>query len=139
MRVAECPTMIRICLDTNAFHENWLATGEAFTFIADLIAKEEAHVYVSEITILEHVRQYDKQKSTIESGLKSNLTLAKLSLVESADYPVRQAGFFANLDSSGSWTNLECAIPYAGKLQVNSSVTISHADICFDVTLWQRI
>jgi hypothetical protein len=29
-----------------------------------------------------------------------DLTLAKLSLVESADYAVRQAGFLANLDSS---------------------------------------
>jgi hypothetical protein len=32
--------------------------------------------------------------------MQSDLTLAKLSLVESADYIVRQAGFFANLDSS---------------------------------------
>src|SRR5271156_7237972 len=29
-----------------------------------------------------------------------DLTLAKLSLIESADYPVRQARFLANLDSS---------------------------------------
>ena len=32
--------------------------------------------------------------------MQPDLTLAKLSLIESADYPVRQAGFLANLDSS---------------------------------------
>ncbi len=77
--------MIRICLDTNAFHENWLAAGEAFTFIADLIAKQEGRAYVSEITILEHMRQYQKQASAIQSGLKSSL--AKYGKLFSGEVP----------------------------------------------------
>jgi hypothetical protein len=50
------PKMIKICLDTNALQDNWLVTGEAFTFLSDLVAMGEAQVYVSEITLLEHIR-----------------------------------------------------------------------------------
>jgi hypothetical protein len=40
-----------------------------------------------------------------------DLTLAKLSLLESADYLVGQAGFFANLDSSDSQPSLSGLFP----------------------------
>jgi hypothetical protein len=66
--------MIKICIDTNAFHDNWLLSGEVFTFLADFIAKGLGEVYVSEITILEHVRHFQKKGPGIESNLKSGLS-----------------------------------------------------------------
>src|ERR1700678_2020149 len=41
-----------------------------------------------------------KPNSQWAQNRQPDLTLAKLSLVESADYAVRQAGFLANLDST---------------------------------------
>ena len=39
--------MTSICLDTNAFHNNWLARGETLRLLADFAAKKEACIYVS--------------------------------------------------------------------------------------------
>jgi hypothetical protein len=65
--------MIKICLDTNTLHENWLPAGEAFTFLAELIATGECEIFISEVSILEHVRHYQRKASQIESELKSSL------------------------------------------------------------------
>lgn len=65
--------MIKICLDTNTLHDNWLASGEAFTFLGELIAKGGCKAFISEVSILEHVRHFERKASQIESELKSNL------------------------------------------------------------------
>ena len=75
--------MIKICLDTNALQNNWLATGEAFTLLGELIAKGECEASFSEISILEHVRHYAKEAPQIESKIKARLgSYAKLFLEE---------------------------------------------------------
>jgi hypothetical protein len=65
--------MIKICLDTNTLHDNWLAIGEAFTLLGELIAKGGCKAYVSEISVLEHVRHYEKDAPQIESKLRAQL------------------------------------------------------------------
>jgi hypothetical protein len=65
--------MISICLDTNAFHNNWLARGEAFRLLADFIAKKEARIYVSEITVQEHSAHYRQQAQGIAQKAKTSL------------------------------------------------------------------
>ena len=35
--LATAELMIKICLDANAFQDNWMASGEAFTFLAEFI------------------------------------------------------------------------------------------------------
>ena len=65
--------MIKILLDTNAFQDNWLAQGEAFTLIADFVAKHRARVYVSEISVLEHVRHYEKHAPVLAERVKESI------------------------------------------------------------------
>jgi hypothetical protein len=73
--------MIKICLDTNTLQNNWLATGEAFTLLGELIAKGECAIFLSEISILEHVRHYAKDAPQIEAKMKAGLgSYAKLFL-----------------------------------------------------------
>jgi hypothetical protein len=75
--------MMKICLDTNALQNNWLATGEAFTLLGELIAKGECEAFLSEISIQEHVRHYTKEAPHIESKMKAKLgSYAKLFLEE---------------------------------------------------------
>jgi hypothetical protein len=72
---------MKICLDTNTLQNNWLATGEAFTLLGELIAKGECEAFISEISILEHVRHYEKDAPQIESKMKARLgSYAKLFL-----------------------------------------------------------
>jgi hypothetical protein len=66
--------MIKICLDTNTLQKNWVASGEAFTLLGELIAKGGCEAFISEVSIREHVRHYDKAKGQIESELKANLS-----------------------------------------------------------------
>lgn len=66
--------MIKILLDTNTVHENWLATGEAFTLLAELGSSGKCEVFISEISILEHMRHYQKRAPQIEQDLKSKLS-----------------------------------------------------------------
>ncbi|HEV2487616.1 MAG TPA: PIN domain-containing protein [Terracidiphilus sp.] len=71
--------MIKICLDTNAFQDNWTASGEAFTFLAEFIKSGLAEVFISEVSILEHVNHYREEAPGIEAKLKSDLaSCAKL-------------------------------------------------------------
>jgi len=65
--------MIKICLDTNTLHDNWLATGEAFTLLGELISKAGCEAFVSEVSVLEHVRHYEKDAPQIETKLKAQL------------------------------------------------------------------
>lgn len=65
--------MIKILLDTNTVHENWLAIGEAFTLLGELASRGKCDVFISEISILEHVRHYQKRAPVIEQDLKSKL------------------------------------------------------------------
>lgn len=75
--------MIRICLDTNTLQNNWLATGEAFTLLGELIAKGECQASISEISVLEHIRHFEKEAPEIEVKMKSRLgSYAKLFLEE---------------------------------------------------------
>lgn len=75
--------MIKICLDTNTLQNNWLATGEAFTLLGELIAKGECQASISEISVLEHIRHYEKEAPEIEAKMKSRLgSYAKLFLKE---------------------------------------------------------
>jgi hypothetical protein len=66
--------MIKILLDTNTVHDNWLAIGEAFTLLGELAARGKCDVFMSEISILEHVRHYQKRAPAIEQELKSKLS-----------------------------------------------------------------
>lgn len=52
-------------------HENWHASGEAFTLLAELVAKDECELYISEITVQEHVRHYDEKARKVDSSLKA--------------------------------------------------------------------
>jgi PIN domain len=65
--------MIKICLDTNTFQDNWIANGEAFTLLGEFIAKGVCETYISEVSILEHVRHYEREAPRIESKLKPEL------------------------------------------------------------------
>jgi hypothetical protein len=72
--------MIKILLDTNTLHENWLAEGEAFTFIGELIALGACEAFISEIAILEHVRHYQERAPQVETEFKLILgSYSKLS------------------------------------------------------------
>jgi hypothetical protein len=64
---------IKVCLDTNALHENWLATGEAFTVLEDAIVKGGCAVVVSEVSVLEHVHHYERDAHQIEAKLKAQM------------------------------------------------------------------
>jgi hypothetical protein len=66
--------MIKILLDTNTVHENWLAIGEAFTLLGELASRGKCDVFISEISILEHIRHYQKRAPLIEQDLKSKLS-----------------------------------------------------------------
>jgi len=66
--------MIKILLDTNTVHENWLAIGEAFTLLGELASRGKCEVFISEISVLEHVRHYQKRAPAIEQDLKSKLS-----------------------------------------------------------------
>jgi len=66
--------MISICLDTNAFYNNWLARGEALRLLADFTAKKEACIYVSEITVQEHSAHYRQQAQGIAQKAKASLS-----------------------------------------------------------------
>jgi hypothetical protein len=73
--------MLKIGLDTNVFQENWLALGEAFTLLADFIAKGEGRAYVSEITVREHARHYQQQAPAAAAKAKASISqLSKLLL-----------------------------------------------------------
>lgn len=66
--------MVIIGLDTNAFQNNWFAEGEAFKLLADFVAKKEARVYVSEITIREHAGHYIKQAADALAKAKASIS-----------------------------------------------------------------
>ena len=71
--------------------------------------------------------------------MQPDLTLAKLSLVESADYPVRQAGFFANLDSSDFQPSrqmpglLSMIRAEVRKLSAEAFQAVERGDQCVDI------
>jgi hypothetical protein len=69
--------MIKIAFDTTSFQDNWLAQGEAFTLLEDFIAKGEAKGYVSEITVLEHLRHREEQGPALVK--KAEVALSKVS------------------------------------------------------------
>jgi hypothetical protein len=66
--------MIKIGIDTNAFQGNWLAQGESFTLLADFIAKGYANAFVSEVTVLEHVRHFKQQGPAELAKIKSSIS-----------------------------------------------------------------
>jgi hypothetical protein len=71
--------MIKICFDTNAFQDNWVASGEAFMFLAEFIKSGLGEVFISEVSILEHTNHYREEAPGIEAKLKSDLaSCAKL-------------------------------------------------------------
>lgn len=67
--------MIKILLDTNTVHDNWLAVGEAFTLLGELASRGKCEIFISEISVLEHVRHYKKRAPLIEQDLKSKLSI----------------------------------------------------------------
>jgi hypothetical protein len=114
--------MIKICLDTNTLQNNWLATGEAFTLLGELIAKGECQASISEISILEHVRHYEKEAPEIEAKMKSRLgSYAKLFLEEIKipalpplyDVPTFEEKFRARLAQLGITVLPVPAVPHA--------------------------
>jgi hypothetical protein len=66
--------MIKVLLDTNTVQDNWLASGEAFTLLGELVARGKCEVFMSEVSILEHVRHYQKKAPQMEQELKTKLS-----------------------------------------------------------------
>ena len=62
--------MQKILLDTNAFHENWWAEGEAFTLLQDFCARGMAEAVVSEVSVREHVNHYRQKFSELRTSLR---------------------------------------------------------------------
>jgi hypothetical protein len=65
--------MIKILLDTNAIHGHWLLEAEAFTLLSELASRQKCEVFLSEVTILEHLRHYEEWAHSTEQNLKSTL------------------------------------------------------------------